>query len=71
MDKVISLVLRHVIMMFVSAATIYVVVLSFGGHMNYFEWSGDSHCVFGLVVNFLAIVLHVMFYAVRDNEIDI
>ena len=61
MENIIRSVVRHFIFVAISFIALYLIILSFGGMLNYFAWGQDGKLVFAFFAHGAAALMHAYF----------
>jgi len=67
MRNIVAILLRQLILMFMSFAFLYITVLFFGAKPNYLSWDISEKVLMGIFSTLASVLLHAYWYDQKSN----
>ena len=65
MENILRTIVRHFVFVTVSFISLYLVVISLGGGINFFSWAIECRILFGVIAHIAAVAMHGYWYENR------
>jgi hypothetical protein len=67
MRTITAIMLRQLVLMFMSFAFLYIAFLFFGSNPNYFAWDASEKALTGIFTTIASVLLHAYWYDQKSN----